>query len=56
MKIYQRGSDFSYENMLITLNLIKNPIPNHEAEYYANFNFMWKDALEQTKNIKLIFL
>lgn len=37
---------------LVTLNLIKNPIPNHEAEYYANFNFMWKDALEQTKKHK----
>ncbi|EAH5012578.1 DUF4261 domain-containing protein [Campylobacter jejuni] len=48
----KEGVIFSYENMLITLNLIKNPIPNHEAEYYANFNFMWKDALEQTKKHK----
>ena len=30
---------------LIILNLIKNPIPNHEAEHYTNFNFMRKDAL-----------
>ncbi|EAK6248628.1 TPA: DUF4261 domain-containing protein [Campylobacter jejuni] len=48
----KEGVIFSHENMLITLNLIKNPIPNHEAEYYANFNFMWKDALEQTKKHK----
>lgn len=32
--------------------MIKNPIPNNEAEYYANFNFMWKDALEQTQKHK----
>lgn len=32
----KEGVIFSYENMLVTLNLIKNPIPNHEAEYYAN--------------------
>ncbi|EHD2855889.1 DUF4261 domain-containing protein [Campylobacter coli] len=48
----KEGVIFSYENMLVTLNLIKNPIPNHEVEYYANFNFMWKDALEQTKKHK----
>lgn len=48
----EEGGIFSYENRLITLNLIKNPIPNHEAEYYAKFNFMWKDALEQTKKHK----
>lgn len=48
----KEGVIFSYENILVTLNLIKNPIPNHEAEYYANFNFMWKDALEQTKKHK----
>lgn len=41
MKILPKeGVIFSYENMLVTLNLIKNPISNHEAEYYANFNFM----------------
>ncbi|HEC2848715.1 TPA: DUF4261 domain-containing protein, partial [Campylobacter jejuni] len=48
----KEGVIFSYENMLVTLNLINNPIPNHEVEYYANFNFMWKDALEQTKKHK----
>ncbi|EHV1055209.1 DUF4261 domain-containing protein, partial [Campylobacter coli] len=42
----QDGVIFSFKNMIVTLNLIKNPIPNNEAEYYANFNFMWKDALE----------
>ncbi|EJC6059217.1 DUF4261 domain-containing protein [Campylobacter jejuni] len=53
----KEGVIFSYENMLVTLNLIKNPIPNHEAEYYANFNFMWKDALEPSfyiENAKML--
>ncbi|AXP09316.1 DUF4261 domain-containing protein [Campylobacter hepaticus] len=45
----EEGVIFYYKNILITLNLIKNRIPNDEAEYYANFNFMWKDALVQTK-------
>ncbi|EDO8924924.1 DUF4261 domain-containing protein, partial [Campylobacter coli] len=48
----QDGVIFSFKNMIVTLNLIKNPIPNNEAEYYANFNFMWKDALEQTQKHK----
>ncbi|HED6006358.1 TPA: DUF4261 domain-containing protein [Campylobacter coli] len=48
----QDGVIFSFKNMIVTLNLIKNPIPNNEAEYYANFNFMWKDALEQTQKYK----
>ncbi|HEF5984044.1 TPA: hypothetical protein R8M54_002074, partial [Campylobacter jejuni] len=26
----KEGVIFSYENMLVTLNLINNPIPNHE--------------------------
>ncbi|EAL7241399.1 DUF4261 domain-containing protein [Campylobacter coli] len=48
----QDGVIFSFKNMIVTLNLIKNPISNNEAEYYANFNFMWKDALEQTQKHK----
>ncbi|TKX32964.1 DUF4261 domain-containing protein [Campylobacter aviculae] len=48
----QDGVIFYHKNMLVTLGLIKNPIPNEEAEYYAKFNFMWKDALEETKKHK----
>ncbi|MBZ7964023.1 hypothetical protein H2280_02960, partial [Campylobacter sp. 2457A] len=48
----QDGVIFYHKNMLVTLSLIKNPIPNEEAEYYANFNFMWKDALKETKKHK----
>ncbi|MBZ7928134.1 DUF4261 domain-containing protein [Campylobacter molothri] len=48
----QDGVIFYHKNMLVTLSLIKNPIPNKEAEYYANFNFMWKDALKETKKHK----
>ncbi|EAL1420892.1 DUF4261 domain-containing protein [Campylobacter coli] len=52
----QDGVIFSFKNMIVTLNLIKNPIPNNEAEYYANFNFMWKDALEQTQKHKALLV
>lgn len=48
----QDGVIFHHKNMLITLSLIKNPIPNNEAEYYAKFNFMWKNALDETKKHK----
>lgn len=48
----EEGVIFYYKNILVTLNLIKHPIPNNEAQYYAQFNFMWKDALEQTQKHK----
>lgn len=46
------GILFYHSNMLVTLSFINKPIPNQEAEYYAGFNFMWKEAIQETKKHK----
>jgi len=36
-------------NSMIALSLIETPIPDGEAEYYAQGCYMWKDAVEKVK-------
>ena len=40
---------FEYENNLMAVSLMETPIPDGEAEYFAQANYMWKEAVETTK-------
>ena len=37
------------ESTLLAVSLIERPIPEGEAEYHAQFNYMWRDAVAVTK-------
>lgn len=39
----------SYHGYMIAVGLIDTPVPNGEAEYYAQRNIRWKEAVEVTK-------
>ncbi len=41
-----------YNGMRVITGLVDAPIPNHEAEYFAMANYMWKDAVEETEKHK----
>lgn len=43
-----RSSAFSYNDMNINLNYVPSHISNNEMEYFAQFNYLWKDAVQQT--------
>ena len=34
---------------MLAVSLMSAPVPGNEAEYAAQYNFMWKDAVEVTK-------
>ncbi len=40
---------FSLENNTISVALMDTPVPEGEAEFYAEGNFLWKEAVETTK-------
>ena len=46
----------SVNGMIVSVALMPGPVPNNEAEYNAETNYMWDDAVEVAKNIKLICL
>lgn len=39
-------------NFRITVGLIEAPVPNGEAEYFAEANYMWQEAVQVTKSHK----
>jgi len=48
--VYSPGDSDSA--IFLAISLIGAPVPEKEAEYYAQFNYMWKDAVEVTKSHK----
>lgn len=40
---------FNIGENLVAVSLMDVPIPDGEAEYFAECNYMWKDAVEETK-------
>ena len=40
---------FSLENNTISVALMDTPVPEGEAEFYAEGNFLWKEVVETTK-------
>lgn len=40
------------ERTMLAVGLIDRPVPQGEAEYHAQFNYMWKDAVAVTKTHK----
>lgn len=43
---------FETGNTMIVVGLMEMPVPNGEAEYYAQANYLWKEAVETTKRHK----
>lgn len=43
---------FNLDNNLVAISLMDAPVPDGEAEYFAESNYMWKDAVETTKKHK----
>lgn len=43
---------FNFENNVISVGLMDTPVPNGEAEYYAEANFLWREAVETVKQHK----
>lgn len=43
---------FKYKGAMCAVSMMPAPIPNGEAEYYAQNNYRWKDAVETTKQHK----
>ncbi len=41
-----------YKGAVIAVAFIPSPIPNHEAEYYAQVNYRWPDAVKTVKQHK----
>ncbi len=49
---YKHGDStlvFEIESNMITVSLMDAPVPNGEAEFYAEGNFLWKEAVEVAK-------
>ena len=40
---------FSLESNMISVALMDTPVPDGEAEFYAEGNFLWREAVETTK-------
>ena len=40
---------FSYKGAMCALSVMPGPVPNGEAEYHAQNNYRWKDAVETTQ-------
>lgn len=40
---------FHFDDNLMAVSLIDAPVPDGEAEYFAETNYMWKEAVETTK-------
>ena len=40
---------FNCKGAMVAISLMPAPVPNGEAEYYAQNNYRWKDAVETTK-------
>lgn len=40
---------FEWEDNLMAASLIEAPVPDGEAEYFAEGNYMWREAVETTK-------
>lgn len=40
---------FGVKNNMISVSLMEYPVPDGEAEFYAEANYLWKDAVETTK-------
>lgn len=40
---------FNYRGAMVVVSLFPAPIPNGEAEYYAQSNYRWRDAVETVK-------
>lgn len=40
---------FNYQGAMAAISLMPTPVPNGEAEYYAQNNYRWRDAVETTK-------
>ncbi|WNY28585.1 hypothetical protein MmiEs2_07810 [Methanimicrococcus stummii] len=43
---------FESDGMMVAISLIEGPIPNGEAEHYAETNYIWPDAVETVKTHK----
>lgn len=43
---------FEKDGNMITVSMIETPVPNKEAEYYAEANFLWQEAVEAAKRHK----
>lgn len=43
---------FIQNNLMITISFIPTPVPADEVEHFARANYMWKDAVEATKDHK----